>query len=122
MTLASAFAFLLCSQRVRPPLSFHKTSAQTYDGVPMTVLDQPLVDKIHTPPANLSRLAVRWVIVITPFRNTHFSQMYSFRMATPNPLTAGCSQVSIPRTYASFSLPRDMAKITARHTTCDHRV
>jgi hypothetical protein len=94
MTLASTFAFLLCSQRVRPPSSFHKTLAQTYDGVPMPVLDQPLVDKIHTPSVNLSRLTVGWVIVTSPFRNTHFSQMYSFRMAMPNPMTAGCSRLT----------------------------
>jgi len=53
MTLASAFAVLLCSQRFRPPSSFHRTLAQTYDGVPMAVLDQPLVDKIHTPSASI---------------------------------------------------------------------
>jgi len=60
-----------------------------------TVLDQPLVDKIHTPSANLSKLAVGWVIVTSPFRNTHFSQMYSFRMAMPNPMTAGCSRLTL---------------------------
>jgi len=92
MTLASAFAFLLCSRRFRPPSSFRITSAQTYDGVPMTVLDQPLVDKIHTPSASISKLAVGWVIVVSPFQNTHFSQMYLFHVATPNPLTAGCSR------------------------------
>jgi hypothetical protein len=99
MTLASAFAFLQCSQRVRPPSSFHKTLAQTYNDVPMTVLDQPLVDKIHTPSASFPKLTVGWVIVTSPFRNTHFSQMYSFRMAMPNPLTAGCSWFSTSNLY-----------------------
>jgi len=54
MTLASAFAFSLCSQRFRLPFGLGTTLAQTYDGVPMAVLDQPLVDKIHTPSVNLS--------------------------------------------------------------------
>jgi len=94
MTLASAFAFLQCSQRVRPPSSFHKTLAQTYNDVPMTVLDQPLVDKIHTPSVNFFKVHGRMGYRHLTFpKHPLFADVF-VPEAMPNPLTAGCSRLN----------------------------
>jgi len=98
MTLASAFAFLLCSQRFRPPSSFPTTLAQTYDGVPMSVLDQPLVDKIHTPSVNPKVHGRMGYRRFTFAKHPLFADVF-VPAATPNPLTAGCSQLLTSNLY-----------------------
>jgi hypothetical protein len=94
MTLASAFAFLLCSQRFCLPSGFHTTSAQTYDGVPMTVLGQRLADEIHTPSVNLFEVHGRMGCRHRTFpKHPLFADVF-VPVATPIPLTAGCSWFS----------------------------
>lgn len=119
MTLQSAFAILLCSQRFRPPSDFHKTLAQTYDDVPMRVLDQPLADKIHTPSANFSGLRSGGLSSSHPTpKDPLFADVF-VPDGNTEPIDCWLLSVSEPRTSTSLSLPRDMAKITARHAASE---
>lgn len=76
----SAFAFSLVfpglvvhpKTRQKPPTTLAQNLRRRSDAV----LDQPLVDKIHSPSTVPSRPVVLWALVIPSFEHTHSSQMY----------------------------------------------
>jgi hypothetical protein len=77
----SAFAFLLVfpvllfisrKMRPQPPITLAHNLRRRSDAV----LDQPLVNKIHSPSTDPPRPVVLWAPVVPSFENTHSSQIY----------------------------------------------
>jgi hypothetical protein len=118
MTLYRPLHFHLCSQSRCPLLASPRTPtalAQNPQRRSDAVLDQPLVDKMHSPSTVPSRPVVLWVSVIPSFEHTHSSQMYfsvNQRRTLELLVALGVTSDLFPA-----SLPSDMTEITARHTT-----
>jgi len=113
----SAFAFLLlCSQSrcsshdeaLGHQLLWHKNLRRRSDAV----LDQRLVDKIHSPSTNPPRPVVLWAPVIPFLENTHLTQMYFYGQSMPTrellvalDVISDLFPASLPSGMTEFHLP-----------------
>jgi len=120
----SAFAFSLVfpslvvhlAMRQKPPTTLAQNLQRRSDAV----LDQPLVDKIHSPPTAPSRPVVLWAPVTRSFENTHLSRTY-FSVIQRRTLELLVALDVISDLFPA-SLPSDLTEFTARHTTCENHV
>lgn len=117
----SAFAFSLCSQSCCPSFDGSRERegrtptplAQNLRRRSDAVLDQPLIDKIHSPSTHPFGLVVLWAPVIGSFENAHSSQTYfsviqrrTLELLVALGVTSDLFPASLPFRYHRVSLAR----------------